>query len=186
MNEECTELYQILVADTHNHNPPSRLPLRPAIKQSIKEMINLGLKPMAIERQIVEQEEARGEPLTSKNYAKPRKISQMKYYMKRISLPSSDSIQNLVANKFVDTLKLKPDIEILMFTAESLAVLREYGNDNVFVDGTFAITELDMQLTTIMTTVEGVGIPVAWMLSTRKTQETYEAFFGRVKTYLID
>ncbi len=48
---------------------------------------------------------------------------------------------------------------------------------HVIVDGTFDTTECKLVLTTILALHEDVGIPCAYLLSSSKETDNYEAFY---------
>jgi hypothetical protein len=52
----------------------------------------------------------------------------------------------------------------------------------MFIDGTFSVLEEDLTLTTtIIYSIDDIGIPVAWLIHEEKNWEVYEHFFNELQ-----
>ncbi len=108
-------------------------------------------------------------------------LSSMKYHMKASSLPSKDAIHNVLSmgGQFLLSFTLFPTLALVFATKNALQLLKD--SPYYFIDGTFDISECDLQLTTLMTVHKGIGVPTAFMLAKSKTTECYSHFLGVVQ-----
>jgi len=74
-----------------------------------------------------------------------------------------------------------PDIHMVFATDWGLDMLKKKG-ETCFIDGTFELVEMNLFLTTIMVKEEGRGIPVAFLLSNKRTTQAYSDFLERLRT----
>jgi hypothetical protein len=82
---------------------------------------------------------------------------------------------------FLRLIELFPHINVILMADNARSLLQQYG-EILFIDGTFDICEQKLILTTVMMSVDGIGVPAAWLLSNSKTTDNYEAFFKCLST----
>lgn len=156
-----SKLIKTLVKDSHNHPKPQNPKVLDTVARSVKQKLQLGLKPIEIEKQcILEAEEASPKWCPSRE-----QVRSWRTYLRSKDLPSKDSLQNIVSmfrDSFLLELMLFPTIRIICGTAEGIKYLCENG-DFILIDGTFELTELfgiKLNLTTIM--VPKIGLELQW------------------------
>lgn len=162
------------VSTPHNHPPPSpeKLRLKSDVKEKCKEMLLHKMKPKDIHKQIVNETDYS----TPANTPTVKQLSNMKYYLKRSSMPTPDALWNLIrlyGHTFVQKIDFFPHVNIVLAAPDGLTLLQQHSN-TLFVDGTFDLCEEKLVLTTVMIKVNDIGLPVVWFLSTSRTAQNYE------------
>jgi hypothetical protein len=170
--------------ENHNHALPSKVRLAPEVVADIKQRLLHKQKVADIHKDIVNGSDCSN----PSKIASRKQIHNMAAYLKRSLLPTGDAIQNMITlygHKFIREIRVFPAIHILMMAPEAATLLQEYGKI-LYIDGTFNICEGKLVLTTLMATVNGIGLPCAWILSNSRTQQSYEKMLRIIKEELTE
>lgn len=90
-----------------------------------------------------------------------------------------------MGDNFLVKIDLFPVVCVILATPFMLKMLLQYGQ-TICIDGTYRVAELSLVLTTIMVTINGIGVPVAWLLSNSATTANYEWFLMQIKLATIN
>jgi len=153
------------------------------MKKKAKQMLSHNMKPAQVQKEITRNNED-GRVLTRVQ------IKNMKYIMGLSNLPSTDAFANIHSLSkspvpFTRDFRVCPTFTVVLATNDQLSLLSTFGNNFFFIDGTFEVLEENLNLTTIMiSTADGLGVPVAWMISENLKTDTYKLFFKVIKKSL--
>jgi hypothetical protein len=176
--------------DHHYKGLPPKKKVRPSLEavSEAKRQIQTGVKPSKIHKNMVLSaavKDGADGMVTGRDVPTRKQISNYAHYMKRKELPTSDAIHNIIqlyGDNALLEVKLHPTIYIIISTPEQRALLRTH--DLILaVDSTFDLVEGKLYVSTVMGIIEGIGVPLAWMVHNRTTQEAYAHYLTNLKNH---
>jgi hypothetical protein len=81
-----------------------------------------------------------------------------------------------VTRRFLQNLQMFPVVNLILATKEGIDLLLKHG-DTIFCDDAFELPEIGVSLTTLLVMVNGIAVPVVWLLSDVKTTANFRWFF---------
>eukprot|EP00732_Lithocolla_globosa_P000741 Lithocolla_globosa_v1_NODE_278_length_4688_cov_20.187567.p2 type:complete len:312 gc:universal NODE_278_length_4688_cov_20.187567:4266-3331(-) len=184
--KESTKPCSEEVHDVHNHVPPKKLRLDPEISKNAKTLLSRGVKPGTLQQSIVVEHAKAGQEITSQNTPTKKQLKNIQTRLRTNNLPTADAISNTVSTHgstgtgFLRYILMFPIITIILCHPECIALAEMYGS-TLLIDGTFEFSEMNLILTTLMILVNGVGVPIVYVLSKGKLTEDYVDIFTFIK-----
>jgi hypothetical protein len=164
----------------HNHPRPKTPPPPDKQKKAIaKQMLLFNMKPSEVQKELLLSSK---DPISARYLPTRIQLSNMLGSLKRRYLPSHDALHNIMTmyhNNFLLDLKIFPQISIILGAPEARQLFQLYGR-TVFVDGTFDLCEGKIILTTLMLLVDGIGVPVFFLLSENRSTKAYQYFLRQL------
>lgn len=163
---------------SHSHSPPEKPPVDRSVKNAAKQMLLCNMKPSQVQKELL----LSSDPISIRYLPTRQQLSNMLGYLKRRYLPSPNALNNIMAmyhDNFLIDLKLFPHLIIILGAPQARQLLLLYGQ-TIFVDGTFELCEGKLILTTLMISVEEVGVPVFFLLSESRSSKTYQYFLRQL------
>lgn len=113
-----------------------------------------------------------------------KQITNYAYYIRRKELPSGDAIHNIILAHENDALlrvDLFPSVRIVLSTNAQRNLLSASRDIVLAIDTTFDFVEGNLYLTTFLGLIEGIGVPLAFFLHSRRTESDYAFFLQSIK-----
>jgi hypothetical protein len=105
-------------------------------------------------------------------------MQNLRSYDIRKTFFSSDKWVNLqvMFPDFVQLVQFAPSKVVIAVPKEALPILKDR-SCLMFVDGTFSLVQEELTVTTVLYQIEGIGLPVAWLVHKDKSEDSYKFFF---------
>ncbi len=169
------------IIEDHNHPAPIRKKLHPDTRAKVHAMIDHGVPPSRIHKNLVLEADKAGEDISAKNVTSRNNIRQMTYRHRHKAFPSSDALFNIKSmhGNFVLSIILHPQVLIVCMDPDAVSLLVKFGR-TAFIDGTFDVIEGELYLTSLLIKPPDAkyALGVAWLISEERTAETYNTFFS--------
>jgi len=157
-------LRRLTVQGMHNHMYQQSQRITVPIRNKIVELYRGGSKVGQIHRAMVNDSIDPSDPQTTPT---KKQVKNVVCYQNKKKIEEVYS-QFIITERFEDN-----NHTIVVIPKEALVYLKTSRKYTMYIDGTFSMVEDKLTLTTILYEIEGIPVPVAWIIHSGKSEDDY-------------
>jgi hypothetical protein len=172
------EIEQKREHDAPNHPTKEKFTLDPEVRKKARSDISTGVGISKLHLVMTNSAKEKFGQTDATNLPTPKQLKDIRTHQNRVKMAGHVNLSKRV--DLVKKYQLSPTNQIVLIPDRTMNLLSA-SRVTLFVDGTFALVEDDLTVTTILQLVKEIVVPVVFLIHSSKEQTEYEAMLTCVK-----